>query len=347
MQVPNPQYKFYKMLAGTWTNSDSSCTVIPNEFANLKISYGNAKLESSYSVLETGPLSTTATNSMGLFGVLYERHNGEELNIQMNNRALSDGTQNLYNVKCLWYGEEKLNLELLDIFNGQIKTLILTREAADTAPASGYVCECGYTGPFGRFCPNCGKAVEEVYTCLCGYRSKGVKFCPNCGQPTGLPAAPVSVPAAADAPAVPEVKEEKLGWKCPQCGAENQDGKCSVCGAEIDPVLLFSITSFMATNPPVRTFTYVYEYSNAELLLDINGKRRLIPAEVKEQAMEIIRKYGLDDPDFTDASAMGIMGGSVNISFKDGDKYVHTSMNKQGFAVNSAQSELSGLFNKA
>ncbi len=347
MQVPNPQYKFYKKLSGTWADSGASCTAVLNEFANLKISYGNTKLESSYSVLETGPLSTTAANSMGLFGVLYERHNGEELNIQMNNRALSDGTQNLYNVKCLWYGEEKLNLELLDIFNGQIKTLILTRETANTAPASGYVCECGYTGPFGRFCPNCGKAVEEEYTCQCGYKSKGVKFCPNCGMPTGQPIAPVSAPAAPAAPAVPEVKEEKLGWKCPQCGAENQDGKCSVCGAAIDPVLLFSITSFMATNPPVRTFTYVYEYSDTELLLDINGKRRLIPAEVKEQAMEIIRKYGLDDPDFTDASAMGIMGGSVNISFKDGDKYVHTSMNKQGFAVNSAQSELSGLFNKA
>ena len=192
MQVPNPQYKFYKMLAGTWTDSDSSCTVIPNEFANLKISYGSAKLESGYSVLETGPLSTTSANSMGLFGVLYERHNGEELNIQLNNRALSDGTQNLYNVKCLWYGEEKLNLELLDIFNGQIKTLILTRETANTAPASGYVCECGYTGPFGRFCPNCGKAVEEVYTCQCGYRSKGVKFCPNCGMPTGQPAGNVN-----------------------------------------------------------------------------------------------------------------------------------------------------------
>ncbi|MBP5775694.1 MAG: hypothetical protein J6W36_08370, partial [Clostridiales bacterium] len=137
MQVPNPQYKFYKMLTGTWTDSGASCTTVLNEFANLKISYGSAKLESSYSVLETGPLSTTESNSMGLFDVLYERHNGEELNIQMNNRALSDGTQNLYNVKCLWYGEEKLNLELLDIFNGQIKTLILTREIANAASASG------------------------------------------------------------------------------------------------------------------------------------------------------------------------------------------------------------------
>ena len=347
MQVPNPQYKFYKKLSGTWADSGASCTAVLNEFANLKISYGNTKLESSYSVLETGPLSTISANSMGLFGVLYERHNGEELNIQLNNRALSDGTQNLYNVKCLWYGEEKLNLELLDIFNGQIKTLILTRETANTAPASGYVCECGYTGPFGRFCPNCGKAVEEVYTCQCGYKSKGVKFCPNCGMPTGQPIAPVSAPAAPAAPAVPEVKEEKLGWKCQQCGAENQDGKCSVCGAAINPVLLFSITSFMSTNPPVRTFTNVYEYSDTELLLDINGKRRLIQAEVKEQAMEIIRKNRLDDPDFTDPSAMGIMGGSVNISFKDGDKYTQASMQKQGFAVTNAQNELMGLFNKA
>ena len=63
--------------------------------------------------------------------------------------------------------------------------------------------------------------------------------------------------------------------------------------------------------------------------------------------MEIIRKNRLDDPDFTDPSAMGIMGGSVSISFKDGGKIVQTSLQKQGFAVTNAQNELMGLFDKA
>ena len=352
MQVANPQLKFYRKLEGTWKSADSTCTAVLDLYAHLVITYGNLKLDSSYSCMETGLLYEAqmmngTTNMLGLAGMFYKRHDGEELKPQMGSTSLSDGTVSPYTVSCLWYGEEKLNLELTDTSNGQIKTLILTREIANAASASGYVCECGYTGPFGKFCPNCGKAVEEEYTCQCGYKSKGVKYCPNCGMPTGQPIAPVSAPAAPAAPAVPEVKEEKLGWKCQQCGAENQNGKCSVCGSAINPVLLFSITSFMSTNPPVQTFTYVYEYSDTLLMLDDNGKRRLIPTDVKEQAMEIIRKNKLDDPNFTDPSAMGIMGGSVSISFKDGDKYTQASMQKQGFAVTNAQNELMGLFNKA
>ena len=325
MQVPNPQYKFYRKLEGTWKSVDSSCTAVLDVYAHLVITYGNFKLDSSYSCMETGLLYEAQmmngpANTLGLACMFYKRHDGEELKIQINKPALSDGPNTSYIVSCLWYGEEKLNIELKDLFSGQITALVLTREPADAAPASGYVCECGYTGPFGKFCPNCGKAVEEEYTCQCGYRSKGTKFCPNCGLPTGQSTAPVSAPAAPAAPATLE---------------------------PADPVPLFSISTYMSTNPPVQTFTKVYEYSDTQLLLDNNGKRRLIPAEVKEQAMEIIRKNKLDDPDFTDPSAMGIMGGSVSIGFKDGGKIVQTSLQKQGFAVTNAQNELMGLFDKA
>ena len=368
MQVQNPQYKFYKKLAGTWKSNDSSCIVTLNEYAHLDITYGNARLDSSYSVLETG--ATLMVNNMllpGFMGMSYEPHPGEELKVQMNNNSLSDGTRNLYVVNCLWYGNEKLNIELADSTGGQKITFVLTREGTEATPAAtGYVCECGYAGPFGKFCPNCGRAVEEEYTCQCGYRSKGVKFCPNCGHPTGQSAASDSTQEAAaaataapgssqdstmttkpSAPSVSEEPEEKLGWKCSRCGAENQEGKCSACGSAVNPVVLFSISTYMSTNPPVNTYTNVYEYSDTQLLLDCNGKRRLISTDVIEPAMAIIRKNRLDDPDFKDPSAMGIMGGSVSVGFKDGDKYVQTSLQTQGFAVTNAQNELMGLFNKA
>ena len=360
MQVPNPQYKFYKKLVGTWKSDDSSCTVTLDEYAHLVITYGNATLESSYSVLETGAASLINSMIMpGFMGMNYEPHPDEELKVQMNNNSLSDGTRNLYVVSCLWYGEEKLNIDLANPSSGQRIVLVLMREGAGSASAAtGYVCECGYAGPFGKFCPNCGKAVVEEYTCQCGYRSKGAKYCPNCGHPTGLPAATDSAQEAGavpdsttapeqSAPSVPEKPEEKLGWKCPQCGAENQEGKCTACGAAVEPVVLFSISTYMSTNPPVNTYTNVYEYSDTQLLLDCNGKRRLISADVIEPAMEIIRKNRLDDPDFKDPSAMGIMGGSVYVGFKDGDRYVQTSLQTQGYAVTNAQNQLMGLFSNA
>ncbi len=342
MQVQDPQFKFRKMLAGTWKSSDASCTAVLDIHSSLEISFANAKLSCSYGVVETGP-AFESNSMMGFAFLNYKRHPGEELKIQMNNTDLSDGSSTLYTVSCLWYGEEKLNLELTAP-NGQITDLVLIREVTE---ASGYVCECGYAGPFGKFCPNCGKAVEKEYTCQCGYRSKGAKFCPNCGHPIEQTASdPEQEKETASKPEVPE-PEEKLGWKCPQCGALDQIDKCLTCGAKIEPVMLLGISSYMSTNPPVNTYTNVYEYSDTQLLLDCNGKRRLISADVIEPAMEIIRKNKLDDPDFKDPSAMGIMGGSVCIGFKIGDRFMKASMQEKGFAVTNAQNELMGLFNKA
>ena len=113
----------------------------------------------------------------------------------------------------------------------------------------------------------------------------------------------------------------------------------------LPPLLFLKIRK--KTNPPVDTFTNVYEYSDTQLLIDCNGKRRLISADILEPAMEIIRRNHLDDPDFKDPYAMSIMGGSVCVGFKDGDRFIQTSMQTKGFAVKNAQSALMGLFNKA
>ena len=166
-----------------------------------------------------------------------------------------------------------------------------------------YKCGCGETFT-SKFCPSCGaqRKEEKTFTCDCGYTGPALNFCPDCGRKINGNVAP-AVPAQEtdDGPAIPSGK-----------------------------AILFNIATFTSTNPPVRTNATVYEYSDTQLLFDNNGKRRLIPADVIEPAMEII-----------------MMGGSVNITFKDGDSYIHTSLQEQGYAVTSAQGELMDLFNNA
>ena len=373
MQVANPQYKYYKKLAGTWVNADRSCMVKPDTYANIEIRYGDAFLSKSYSVTEG------VNMMMGMMMSDYQPRPGEELRILVFDAKLAKDGKDLYQVNCIWYGSETIYLELTDISSGQTQTIELKRDTSGAAAASTpgsytcecgvtftskfcpncgalrkeettYTCECGYTGPVRNFCPNCGKSIEEEITCECGYKCKGVKFCPNCGKPTGaviykdsMSVEPVQEqPAASLTPAEPEVK---LGWKCPKCGASDQEWKCAVCGADIIPVPLFGIMTYQSTNPPVTTHAGVYEYSETRLLFDNNGERRLISTDVIEPAMEIIRKNRLDDKDFKDP--MPIMGGSVYVGYKDGDSYVQSSLQEKGYAVTTAQGELMNLFNNA
>lgn len=211
-------------------------------------------------------------------------------------------------------------------------------------------CKCGCGETFtSRFCPNCGaqRKEEKTFTCDCGYTGPLSNFCPECGKKITDNAAPAVPVQETDASAVPAGSEVNLGWKCPQCGAADQDGKCTACGAEIKPEILFSLSTFASCNPPVTTYATVYEYSDTQLLFDNNGNRRLISSDVIEPAMEIIRKHKLNDPDSKDKASAGIMGGSFYVGFKDGDKYMVTSLQDYGFVVQTAHYELMGLFNNA
>ena len=208
---------------------------------------------------------------------------------------------------------------------------------------SGWTCACGSENT-GNFCPNCGAARKEpkTFTCECGYTGPAQNFCPDCGKKISdntVPAAPVQEPAA------PVEAEAKLGWKCPKCGAGDQEDKCSVCGADIIPQPLFMLSTYTSANPPVTTSAGVYEYSDTKLLFDFNGKRRLISTDVIDPAMEIIRKHRLNEPDFK--NPMPIMGGSEYVGFRDGDKDISTSLQEQGYAVSTAKIELMELFNNA
>lgn len=184
-----------------------------------------------------------------------------------------------------------------------------------------FKCGCGeiFTS---KFCPGCGaqRKEENTFTCDCGYTGPALNFCPDCGRKISDNTAPA-------APAVPE-QEPDAGPEIPN-----------------NAVILFSMSTFSSANPPVTISSIVYEYSDTQLLFDNNGQRRLISADVIEPAMEIIRRNGLDDPNFKKPT--GVMGGSVYVSFKNGDSYIHTSLQEQGYAVSAAKSELMALFNNA
>ena len=213
-----------------------------------------------------------------------------------------------------------------------------------------YKCECGETFT-SNYCPNCGafRKEEKTFTCECGYTGPALNFCPDCGKKINDnkgPSVPIQVQVVSrSVPEAPAEPENKLGWKCQKCGAENQEDKCAVCGSDIIPVFLFTVTTYSSANPPVTTGASVAEYSDTQLIFDNNGNRRLISKDVIEPAMEIIRKHGLDDPDFKDP--MPIMGGSVCVGFKNGDSFRVTSLQEQGFAVTAAQNDLMNLFNNA
>lgn len=211
-----------------------------------------------------------------------------------------------------------------------------------------YKCGCGETFT-SRFCPGCGaqRKEEKTFACDCGYTGPLSNFCPECGKKITDNAAPAVPVQENNAAAVPSGSEVKLGWKCPQCGAGDQDVRCTVCGADIRPEILFSLLSFTSANPPVTTYATVFEYSDTQLLFDNNGDRRLISSDVIEPAMEVIRKHKLNDTDSKDKASAGIMGGSYSVGFKDGDKYTVASLQEYGFAVQAALYELLNLFSNA
>ena len=47
MAQANPEYGYFKRLAGTWKNSDGGCVVVLTEFMGINVSYGGAVLDGS------------------------------------------------------------------------------------------------------------------------------------------------------------------------------------------------------------------------------------------------------------------------------------------------------------
>ena len=120
--------------------------------------------------------------------------------------------------------------------------------------------------------------------------------------------------------------EPGAGWTCSRCGAKLQpEGKCTKCGAEIKTELLFAISEYAPTIPPRCDGIKVWKFSDTQLIMQRGENYRFIPATVIETAMEIIRDYEIDKwEEFKDRMS-GQMGGSMSVSYWDGEKMVGTS----------------------
>ena len=156
--IANPDYKYYKKLEGTWKDKKGSCVAVLNSGAGIEIRYASGKLVSSYGVMESNKLQL---NRVGMMGVAYTFHDGEELKIRLNNCAVFEGDKAIYRVSEAWYGNEELHLEMMDLNDGHKEYLVLVRVKEDVPLAEGeYQCSCGYRGEARRFCPNCGRKIN-------------------------------------------------------------------------------------------------------------------------------------------------------------------------------------------
>lgn len=141
-----------------------------------------------------------------------------------------------------------------------------------------------------------------------------------------------------------------IGWTCSKCGKENQTGEfCDECGEKIKKVELFSCSSYQTCNPPKYESATVYEFSDAELICvifnDGKAKYKLLPKDIAGTALNIIKEYGIDKWKDYENINNPMMGGSVSVMYRDGDKMVGSTMDHMGSAVSGACWKLMLLFN--
>ena len=230
MQVQNPDYKYYKQLAGTWKSDDGACVLTLTETVGINVTYGGAVLDGQYGVQATGPMmgfmqpGPMGTSMMGMAGfpgnMTYQRDPSEDIQLKLGDRSLKNGDQVLYNIEFAWHDlSDRIHVELSNVATGAKTDIILHRENVSAAAAGGnegeVQCECGMHFS-SKFCPNCGKMrpVNNTFTCSCGYTGTVSRFCPECGRAIAANNAAVY---AAPAPSVltDDEKNAKLnhGWR--------------------------------------------------------------------------------------------------------------------------------------
>lgn len=156
--VVNPDYKHYKKLEGTWKDAKGSCEAVLNSGAGIEIRYASGKLASTYGVLDAMQFQLSP---VGMMGVSYTFHVGEELKLRLNNCIVYEGEKTIYRVSEAWYGNEEIHLEMMDLYDGHKEEIVLTRVKEEAPLAEGeFQCPCGYRGTARRFCPNCGREIN-------------------------------------------------------------------------------------------------------------------------------------------------------------------------------------------
>jgi len=150
----NPDYRYYSLLNHRWQSDDGSfaCTISDSSIA-LETPYGS--FNDSYLINSNIiPGGNTGLGMMGLFETYYP---GEEFSLNLSsamNPAIRASMP--LRIKKLWYGAETLHLVYLSP-NGE-ETEAVMRICDQPKSSEDWECACGYTGPKGNFCPNCGAA---------------------------------------------------------------------------------------------------------------------------------------------------------------------------------------------
>ena len=311
MATQNPDYKYYKQLAGTWKSDDGTCVVTLTETVGINVEYGGAVLNGNYGVISTEHMM--AVNPQGFMGMMgmsgfsgdmvYRHDPNEDIQLKLGDKSLKNGDQIIYNIEFIWHDMvDKLHVELSNAATGAKINILLNREntSAETADIKEgeTKCECGQIFS-SKFCPNCGRPRKEsnTFTCSCGYKGPLSNFCPE-------------------------------------------------CGAEILKDLLFEISEYMTCNPPRYDDIKVWKYSDTKLIMQQEKSFRFIPATVIEPAMEIIREYEIDKWQEYEGRLNGAMGGRQSVSYWDGEKLAGTSTDNMPGAA-GAYSALYTLFTTA
>ena len=363
METQNPDYKYYRQLAGTWKSYDGACTATLTATVGITVSYGGAVLEGQYGVISTGNMMTISQGMTGFAGMLsfanatgdmtYRHNPNEDIQLKLGDRSLKDGGQTVFNIDFAWHDtSDRLHFELSNVNTGAIVHLTLDREtvAAEPLKEGEYRCECGQVFT-SRFCPNCGSERKEKgsFTCECGYTGTVSNFCPECGKPRPG----IHTRSAVTQPAVPEMPDDnktaepEAGWTCSECGATLQTGeKCTGCGADIRKEPLFAISEYTTANPPSYDGITIWKFSDTRLIMQRGENYRFIPATVIEPAMEIIRKYEIDKWEEYKGHLSGMMGGNRSVNYWDGGKMAGASMDQMP-GVSGAYFDLKELFTTA
>ena len=169
MAQANPEFKYYRQLAGTWKNSDGSCVVVLTEFVGITVSYGGAVLDGNYGVTPTGP--SVELHPRGAQGrsmpdfMTYRYDPSEDIQLKLGDRALKDGGQTRFNIDFAWHDDtDRLHLDLSNVITGEKLSFILDREvvSASYSPLKEGECRCDCGQIFAsKFCPNCGAPRKE------------------------------------------------------------------------------------------------------------------------------------------------------------------------------------------
>ena len=149
----NPDYRYYSLLNHRWQNEDGrfACTISNGSIA-LETPYGS--FNDSFLINSSVPGGVSGMGMMAMFETYYP---GEEFSLNLSSAMNPAIRASLpLQIKKIWYGNETLHLVHL-LPDG--KEADAAMHINDTSVVcKDWECACGYTGPKGNFCPNCGAA---------------------------------------------------------------------------------------------------------------------------------------------------------------------------------------------